>query len=49
MKTATRLTTLPLAGAVSLLVLTTGAALAVNDEPLRDKWAPSEWGPPQCA
>ena len=20
-------------------------ALAVNDEPLRDKWAPSEWGP----
>lgn len=21
------------------------AALAVNDEPLRDKWAPSEWGP----
>jgi len=22
-----------------------GTALAVNDEPLRDKWAPSEWGP----
>lgn len=29
----------------SLMGITGQAAFAVNDEPLRDKWAPSEWGP----
>lgn len=28
-----------------LLGIFGSAALAVNDEPLKDKWAPSEWGP----
>jgi kynurenine formamidase len=32
-----------LAGAVALL-LTGSAAMAVNDDPLTEKWAPSEWG-----
>ncbi|HEX9648869.1 MAG TPA: cyclase family protein [Alphaproteobacteria bacterium] len=35
-----------IAGALGVAVLLPGgAALAVNDEPLTDKWAPSEWGP----
>ncbi|MCH8925936.1 MAG: cyclase family protein, partial [Proteobacteria bacterium] len=33
--------------AVALLMGATlsGPAFAVNDEPLTDNWAPSEWGP----
>jgi kynurenine formamidase len=34
-----------LACAAALLGICGQAAFAVNDEPLRDKWAPSEWGP----
>ena len=34
-----------LAAAAALLGMCVPAAHAVNDEPLRDKWAPSEWGP----
>jgi kynurenine formamidase len=34
-----------LACAVAMLGGHAGLALAVNDEPLKDKWAPSEWGP----
>ena len=34
-----------LACAVATLCSHAGLALAVNDEPLRDNWAPSEWGP----
>jgi len=34
-----------LACVASLMGVTGTAALAANDEPLRDKWAPSEWGP----
>jgi len=33
-----------LACAIALMAAQ-GSALAANDEPLRDKWAPSEWGP----
>lgn len=34
-----------LACAAALLGGIGSAAFAINDEPLRDKWAPSEWGP----
>src|SRR5512134_3708990 len=34
-----------IASATALLSLCGPVALAVNDEPLTDKWAPSEWGP----
>lgn len=34
-----------IAAATALLGLCGPAALAVNDEPLTEKWAPSEWGP----
>jgi kynurenine formamidase len=34
-----------IACAATMLVTYGPSALAVNDEPLRDKWAPSEWGP----
>jgi len=34
-----------LACVASLLCTYGSAGYAVNDEPLRDKWAPSEWGP----
>ncbi|HEY5636529.1 MAG TPA: cyclase family protein [Burkholderiales bacterium] len=33
-----------LAGAALVAAAWTGSAHAINDEPLRDKWAPSEWG-----
>ena len=33
-----------LAGVASLLCMYGTAGWAVNDEPLKDKWAPSEWG-----
>ena len=45
MKTIVRSITLPVIGAVTLLMLGAGGALAHNDEPLTGKWAPSEWGP----
>ena len=32
-------------GAAAMLGAQSPAVLAVNDEPLKDKWAPSEWGP----
>ncbi|MEW6689976.1 MAG: cyclase family protein [Pseudomonadota bacterium] len=37
----------PAAAVASVVILASfsPAALAVNDEPLTDKWAPSEWGP----
>jgi len=34
-----------IACSVLLLAAQSPSALAVNDEPLTDKWAPSEWGP----
>ncbi len=34
-----------IACAASMLVAYGPSAVAVNDEPLTDKWAPSEWGP----
>ncbi len=34
-----------IACAASMLVAYGSSAVAVNDEPLTDKWAPSEWGP----
>ena len=34
-----------LGSAVLTCVLVSGAAWGVNDEPLTDNWAPSEWGP----
>ncbi|MCZ6872183.1 MAG: hypothetical protein O7G88_01425 [bacterium] len=37
--------TVVLVGAVCMFGLRVDNALAVNDEPLRDSWAPSEWGP----
>ncbi len=45
MKPTAKLITLPLVGAVALLAMTADTALAVNDQPLTEKWAPSEWGP----
>ncbi len=34
-----------IAGAVgAAMALSGGAAFAVNDEPLTDNWAPTEWG-----
>jgi kynurenine formamidase len=39
-------TTYAVAGAVgAAMALSGGAAFAVNDQPLTDNWAPSEWGP----
>ncbi len=33
------------AGALLMGATLSGPAFAVNDEPLTDHWAPSEWGP----
>ncbi len=35
---------LTFAGFAILCVLTSGLARAANDQPLEEKWAPSEWG-----
>ena len=45
MTTRNRLWMLPLIGAGALLFAVQGPVLAVNDAPLTEKWAPSEWGP----
>ena len=45
MKTSNKLSLLSLAGVVGLLAMASGAVLAVNDAPLTESWAPSEWGP----
>ncbi len=34
----------PVFGAVAALSMTVGTAMAVNDQPLKEKWAPGEWG-----
>ena len=44
MKLIPALVRLSLAGAASAWVMTTGIARAENDQPLRENWAPSEWG-----
>ena len=45
MKTKQHILRSALACAVAISGVYGGSALAVNDEPLTDKWAPSEWGP----
>ena len=45
MERISKCVTVVLVGAMCMFGMTVGSALAVNDEPLRDGWAPSEWGP----
>ncbi len=44
MKIITAFVRLALAGGACVVAMTTGIAWAENDQPLRENWAPSEWG-----
>jgi kynurenine formamidase len=44
MKLMTTVDRMALAGTACLLVITTSHSWADNDQPLRENWAPSEWG-----
>ena len=44
MKSIFKILAISLVGAIGMLGIAAGNALAFNDEPLTDNWAPSEWG-----
>lgn len=44
MSVANKVNKLSLAGSALALMLGSGASWAANDEPITEKWAPSEWG-----
>ncbi len=45
MKNINKLVWISLLSSIGLCAIATGSVLAVNDEPLADGWAPSEWDP----